>query len=91
MYSKTSEKESNRLKKMKKFYPEEYFKRSGYPFESLQKARKKDLIYFKTKQSNQNDADFSRFNEELVYPKADVRSNADTRSNLKRYDLDRLS
>ena len=91
MYAKTSDKESNKLKKMKKFYPEEYFKRSGYPFESLSKARKKDLIYFKTKQNNQNDADFSRFNEELVYPKADARSNADTRSNLKRYDLDRLS
>ena len=27
--------ESNKLKQMKKFYPEEYFRRSGYPFESI--------------------------------------------------------
>jgi hypothetical protein len=27
--------EQNKLKQMKKFYPEEYFRRSGYPFESL--------------------------------------------------------
>ena len=69
MYANTGDKEINRLKKMKKFYPEEYFKRSGYPFESLSKKKKKDLVYFKTKQSNTNDAEFNRFNEELVYPK----------------------
>jgi len=27
--------ETNRLKQMKKFYPEEYFRRSGYKFEKF--------------------------------------------------------
>lgn len=45
-YSKGGE--TNKLKQMKKFYPEEYFKRSGYPFKSLSQ-QKKDMIYFKNK------------------------------------------
>jgi hypothetical protein len=40
------ETETNRLKQMKKFYPEEYFRRSGYKFETFKKE-KDDLVYFK--------------------------------------------
>ena len=40
----------NKLKQMKKFYPEDYFRRSGYPFAAVgnqKKKKKNDLIYFK--------------------------------------------
>ena len=37
--------ENNKLKEMKKFYPEAYFKRSGYAFESFDNL-KKNMIYF---------------------------------------------
>jgi len=40
------ETEANRLKQMKKFYPEEYFRRSGYKFEAYDR-NKGDLVYFK--------------------------------------------
>lgn len=75
---------------MKKFYPEDYFRRSGYAFEPAKDKKKKDLVYFKTKQSK-NDAEFNRFNEELVYPKADSKIGGDAKSKISRYDLDRLS
>lgn len=35
--------------------------------------------------------EFNRFNEELVYPKADSKIGGDAKSQLRRYDLDRLS
>ena len=47
---KSSANIDNRLKQMKKFYPEDYFRRSGYPFVPVgdQKRKKKnDLVYFK--------------------------------------------
>ena len=46
--NKTTEKdlENNRLKQMKKFYPEEYFRRSGYNFEPYDRT-KGELVYFK--------------------------------------------
>lgn len=37
--------DSNKLKEMKKYYPEAYFKRSGYAFESFDNL-KKNMIYF---------------------------------------------
>jgi len=40
------EENTNRLKHMKKFYPEEYFRRSGYNFEPYDIA-KGDFVYFK--------------------------------------------
>lgn len=76
---------------MKKFYPEAYFKRSGYTFESMNHAnKKKDMVYFNKKQKK-SDAEFNRFNEELVYPTTDSRVGGDAKSQIRRYDLDRLS
>lgn len=72
---------------MKKFYPEAYFKRSGYAFESFDN-KKKDMVYF-NKNKKQKDQEFNRFNEELVYPMTE--SKGDTKSHIRRYDLDRLS
>ena len=59
---------------MKKFYPEEYFKRSGYPFnpndtQSTKSKTSSELHYFKNAPKNNNEKeDFNRFNEELIYP-----------------------
>ena len=45
---------------MKKFYPEEYFKRSGYPV----KTEERGDISFRRKQKPE---DYKRFNEEISY------------------------
>lgn len=48
--SKSVVSQENRLKQMKKFYPEDYFRRSGYNFAGLTKKkgmRNNDLVYFK--------------------------------------------
>ena len=81
--------EINKLKQMKKFYPEEYFKRSGYPFEAM--SQQNDKVYFKNKLNKQQDNDFNRFNEELVYPTSESKVGGDTRSQIRRNDLDRFS
>lgn len=75
---------------MKKFYPEEYFRRSGYPFESLSQ-QKNEMVYFKNKQKKQQDTEFNRFNEELVYPTTESKVGSDIKSQMRRHDLDRLS
>lgn len=82
--------ENNRLKDMKKFYPEEYFRRSGYPFDAMNKKKQRDMVYF-NKKAKKNDAEFNRFNEELVYPTTESKAGGDTKSQIRRYDLDRLS
>ena len=57
---------------MKKFYPEEYFQRSGYPYQPYVPTRsQKELIRLKRGNPNTGKGlmnDFERFNEELVYP-----------------------
>ena len=50
---------------MKKFYPEEYFRRAGYEYNPY---ASKDSVQFKRAQANELQNEFSRFNEELVYP-----------------------
>ena len=48
--SKSVVSHENKLKQMKKFYPEEYFRRSGYNFAGFAKKknmRNNDLVYFK--------------------------------------------
>ena len=45
---------------MKKFYPEEYFKRSGYPVQTEERGD----ISFRRKQKPE---DYKRFNEEISY------------------------
>lgn len=57
---------------MKKYYPEEYFRRSGYAFG---KDKKKDMVYFNANKKKM-DQEFSRFNEELVYPKTESKVDA---------------
>lgn len=77
---------------MKKFYPEDYFRRSGYKFEPYDRA-KGDLVYFKQPraqaQPSKVNAEFNRFNEELVYPTMDKRG--DGKSYVSRSELDRMS
>ena len=49
------------------------------------------MIYFKNKIKQQQDPEFNRFNEELVYPTTDSKAGGDARSQMRKYDLDRLS
>jgi len=47
---------------MKKFYPEDYFRRAGYEYNPY---ASKDSVQLS--RSNLNN-EFARFNEELIYP-----------------------
>lgn len=48
---------------MKKFYPDEYFRRAGYEYNPY---TSKESVQLKAN-SNLN-TEFARFNEELIYP-----------------------
>ena len=50
--------------KMKKFYPEEYFRRSGYKFRPMETMPADPRV---TSAMNSN-MEVERFNEELIYP-----------------------
>ena len=75
---------------MKKFYPEEYFRRTGYEFKPYNTQKvPKDFVQLKPKQPKIQ-TEFNRFNEELVYPntqekisvlsRTEKRSQADVKS-----------
>lgn len=52
---------------MKKYYPEEYFRRSGYKFKPIETAPTDPKQPRVTSAMNSN-MEVERFNEELVYP-----------------------
>ena len=64
---------------MKKFYPEEYFRRTGYKIEQMQTVPKERAIPVK---------EFPRFNEDLHYPVKDLVSQKSQSKILKQSDLD---
>lgn len=72
----------NKLKDMKKFYPEEYFKRSGYPV----LEERADDVSFRRKQKPE---DYKRFNEQVNY--TGLNSRPQNKIPLKSDQLSQLS
>lgn len=74
---------------MKKYYPEEYFKRSGYDFKPYKYQEKINKSLQKQHYIINNE--FNRFNEELIFPKTQEKFSISLEKNQKNDKLSSIS